>query len=370
MSTIRGFKHADVEPVARMFMRIYRHSDAAAPAHLIDYFRLHFVDAPVCDSEVPSLVHVEDDETISGFLGVNVITMLRGAKSHRAAICGTFMVESPEKRPMAAARLMKTLMEGKQDLTLSETTSEKTSRMVTRLGAAILPQYSLDWFRVIRPTGLLVETASQKLPPARWLSPAAKGVDGLLRGRGRESDLRWSMVGESALPTKGFELAEIDVSKFVEHLERFTRQYDIRPDFAGDGFAHVIGEGLEKPDYGKPVVAEINARGGKPVGAVFYHVRPGATAHVLQVLAQPGQEGAVLDALVRDAAERGAVALRGRLQPALLEPMLVRRIALLPIASSIVQSRTPAFVNAFTESKGFFNGLVSEKWSRFYGGSL
>lgn len=353
-----------------MFMRVYRHSDDAPPADLVDYLRLHYVEGPVCSLEIPSLVHVEDDETISGFLGVNVISMIYGDKSYRAAICGTFMVDSPEKRPMAGARLMKTLMTGNQDLTLSETASEKTAQMVKRLRGEILPLHSLDWFRVIRPAGLLVETASQKLAPARWLTPAAKGIDGLLRDRSKRPGLRWSIVNDSALQSTGFEISEIDASRFTEHFERFTNHYEVRPDCAGDGFAHIFQEALEKPDYGEPVVAQVTARGGTPVGAVFYHVRPGGTAHVLQLLAQPGQEGAVLDTLVRDAAGRGAVALRGRLQPALLEAMLMRRIALLPIASSIAHSPIPDLHKAFTESKGFFNGLVGEKWSRFYGGGM
>ncbi|MBE0629301.1 MAG: hypothetical protein IH603_06835, partial [Burkholderia vietnamiensis] len=136
-----------------------------------------YLDMPGCDPEIAPLVHVDAAGGITGFVGVNVLPMTFGERKLRAAVCGSLMVKDRERDPMAGARLLKAFLAGPQDLSLSETASEVSARMWTGLRGIALPQYSLDWVRLIRPGAFMLELASDRLGAMRLLSPAARGLD-------------------------------------------------------------------------------------------------------------------------------------------------------------------------------------------------
>jgi len=368
MSQIRPLEAADIPAVAGLFQRIFRERDKAPPPTLAAYLRQHYLDAPGYDPEIAPLVHVASDGDVSGFIGVNMLPMDFEGRKLRAAICGSLMVEQRDSDPMAGARLLKTFLAGPQDLSFSETASEVSAQMWTRLRGLALPQYSLDWVRVIRPSAFMLELASSRIGPARLLAPLAGGLDRYLRGRMRDNDLRWSGVPDSWSVKGGLKVVELDQEGFALLVDPLTRQFALRPEWSGERLARIIDEASEKPEYGEAAFASVLTPGGAPIGAFLYHLRPGGIARVLQLLAAPGQAGPVIDCLIGHATQSGAAGLRGRTQPALLEAMLGRRIAFTHLASTVVHAREEALVNAYLGSRGFFNGLAGEHWTRLVGG--
>lgn len=370
MSEIRPLRHEDIDAVAALFQEVFRDPGAPPPPALTAYLHRLYLDMPGCDPEIAPLVHVDAAGGITGFVGVNLLPMTFGERKLRAAVCGSLMVKDRERDPMAGARLLKAFLAGPQDLSLSETASEVSARMWTGLRGIALPQYSLDWVRLIRPGAFMLELASDRLGAMRLLSPAARGLDRLWRGRMGRGDLRWSGVPDDWPIQGGLSVAEIDRAAFAVLVAPLTAQFALRPDWAEGQLDAILADAEAKPDYGEPVFASVNARGGKAVGAFAYHVRPGRVARVLQVLALPGQAGAVIDCLIGDAAARGAAGLRGRTQPALLEAMLGRRIAFTHVASTVAHSRDPEIVRACRDGEIFVNGIAGEHWSRLIGGSF
>lgn len=368
MSEIRPLDAADIPAVAGLFQRVFRESDARPPAALTTYLNRHYLEAPGCDPEIRPLVHVSGEGDVSGFIGVNALPMSHDGRKLRAAICGSLMVEPRGSDPMAGARLLKAFLAGPQDLSFSETASEVSAQMWARLRGVALPQYSLDWVRIIRPSAFMVELAASRVGAARLLSRLVGLVDRRLRGRMQDNDLRWSGVPETWTVKGGLKVTEIDEAGFAGLFEPLTRQFALRPDWSAEQLTHIIDEAAAKPEHGDAVFASVLTPGGAPIGAFFYHLRPGGIARVLQVLAAPGQAGPVIDCLIGDAARRGAAGLRGRTQPALLEAMLGRRIAFTHLASTVVHAREQGLVDAFLGGRGFFNGLAGENWSRLVGG--
>ena len=368
MSLVRSLETADIPAVAGLFQRVFRDSDAPPPAALVTYLRRHYLEAPGCDPEIAPLVHVSGEGEISGFIGVNALPMSHEGRKLKAAICGSLMVERRGSDPMAGARLLKTFLAGPQDLSFSETASEVSAQMWARLRGVALPQYSLDWVRAIRPSAFMLALASERIGAARLLSPLAGLVDRRLRRKMQENELRWSGVPEDWTVKGGVKVAEIDQPGFAALVEPLTRQFALRPDWSAEQLAHIVAEAARKPEQGEAVFASVLTPGGAPIGAFFYHLRPGGIARVLQILTAPGQAGPVIDCLIGHAARRGAAGLRGRTQPALLEAMLGRRIAFTHLASTVVHAREPALVDAFLAGRGFFNGLAGESWSRLVGG--
>jgi hypothetical protein len=183
MSDIRPLTTADIAAVAGLFQKIFRNGDRAPPLALVDYLRHLYLEAPGYDPEIAPLVYVNDSGCISGFVGVNALPMSYKGRRVRAAICGALMVEGRESDPMAGARLLKAFLAGPQDLSFSETASEVSTQMWTRLRGIVLPQYSLDWVRVIQPASFSLSVASNRIKPARLAAPFARAIDSAYRKR-------------------------------------------------------------------------------------------------------------------------------------------------------------------------------------------
>ncbi|WP_292530949.1 hypothetical protein [Mesorhizobium sp.] len=286
----------------------------------------------------------------------------------RAAICSSLMVEDHERDPMAGARLLKAYLDGPQDISFSETANDISTKLWTRLRGVVLPQYSLDWVRVMRPSSFVLSLSASRMKLARILNPFAHALDRFYCRRMKSSERRWSGVAADGAGHRAFRMSEIDSGTFAKLVEPLTVQFALRPQWSEGQLAHILADAAEKPELGELVYVSVASPAGSNVGAFAYHARAGEIGRVLQILALPGQAGSVIDCLIDDAAARGVSGLRGRIQPALLEAMLGRRIAFLTVASTVVHSRDPELLDAMKNSQAFLNGLAGEQWSRLIGG--
>lgn len=370
MSAVRPLEGDDIAQVAAMFQRVLRKERSSPPASLLDYMKRFYLDAPGRGDGVNPLVHVADAGHVSGFVGVHALPMRFNGRPLRAAICGSLMVEDHERDPMAGARLLKAFLDGPQDLSFSETANEVSTQLWTRLRGVVLPQYSLDWVRVIRPSAFGLGLVANRITPARAFGPLAHLVDGYLRKRLAGKERRWSGVPAVATAPSKLRVEEVGAYAFAGLLESLSAQFVLRPRWGEMPLARILADAAEKPELGELVLARVASSAGVAIGAFAYHARPAQIGRVLQVLGLPGQAGAVIDCLIDHAAARGATGLRGRTQPALLEAMLVRRIAFVPVASTVAHSRNAGLLDAMTGGRAFLNGLAGEQWSRLIGGSF
>ena len=370
MSEIRALQSSDIPALAGMFQRVFRDPRAPASKSLADYLQHFYLDAPGQSIGIESLVHLNDGGEMTGFVGATGLPMTFEGRQLRAAICGSLMVEGREADPLAGARLLKAFLAGPQDLSFSETASEVSASMWMKLRGVALPQYSLDWLRIIRPAGFFVELGRSRIGAARFLRPLARKTDDVLCRRMGADELRWSGIPSSWNGQGSFKTIEVSAEAFAELFVRLTARFKLRPDFPDDQLAYILQDAKQARAEGEAVFCKVEARTGAVVGAFVYHGDAGRIGRVLQILAIPGQERQVINCLIAHAAERGVVALRGRTQPALLEAMLGRRIAFTHIASSVIHAKDPDILQAFQNGDGFFNGLAGEHWSRLAAGDI
>jgi hypothetical protein len=78
----------------------------------------------------------------------------------------------------------------------------------------------------------------------------------------------------------------------------------------------------------------------------------------------------VLDRLFLHAEQFGAVAVRGRTQPALLDALLTRHCVHVHRASSLVHARDASLLEPFLAGRAFINGLAGDSWTRLVGDSF
>lgn len=368
MSGVRALEAADIPAVASMFQQLLRKKPGAPPASLADYMRRFYLDAPGCGEGINPLVHVNDAGHVSGFIGVHVLPMTFNGQKLRAGVCGSLMSIDKEKDPLAGARLLKAFLDGPQDLSFSETASDVSTQLWTRLRGVVLPQYSLDWVRIIRPAGFALGFAADRIGLAEAFRPLAMAADNLWRGRMRPGERNWTALPPDGTGQRAGKTSEISGTEFIDLLEPLSRQFALRPDWEECQLDWLLADAVQKPDLGDLVFAAVSAPTGARIGAFAYYARTGRIGRVLQILALPGQAGSVIDCLIDDAAARGLTGLRGRVQPALLEAMLLRRCAFVPVASTVVHSRNAELMKAMTDNQVFLNGLAGEQWSRLIRG--
>lgn len=361
MSQIRACTHDDIPAVAGLFQKTFRRADAAAPASLQAYLATLFLDHPAFDAEIPSRVHVADDGRIDGFIGVLPLRMSLRGRPVRVAVAGSLMVDDPQANPLAGARLLRSYVNGPQDLSLSESANPISQAMWMRLGGRPLPTYSMEWLRVLRPAATAVALASHRAAAAILLRPVAAVADGLIDAvAGRPLRLADPVPG--AVRT-----AEVDDEALADLLPRFADGYALHPVWDGALLRWILAQAGHKDRYGPLHRRVVYGRGDEPIGCYLYYGRPRDIAFVLQILARPKFVEPVIDDLLRHAADLGCVAVRGRTQPELVDPLLRRRVVMLHRSSTVVHTRDPEIAAAIGAGDALLVGLVAESWSRLIG---
>ncbi len=351
--------------MAALFQRAFRRTEKPASDALVDCLGRLYLDHPLSHDSLPSFVH-ESPIGISGFVGRHRLPMTFAGREVNGALLSTIMADNRACDPLIGPKLLKAALTGPQDFSFTETASEVSLHMLQRAGSLGLASYSLNWIRIIRPAQWLADQAARRFRPLGLLRILAGAGDDMLLGRIRSDRPRW--LGFA--PRKSGRAAaveEIDHHAFANLFADLSQRFALRPRWSAEDLSALAMEAVLKQEFGPAILASVCDQRGRPVGCFFYHFRKGSVARVLQVIAAPGSEGAVVDALIAHAADRGAAAIIGRTEPYLMEAMLGRRIGFTNTASSMIHTRDAEIKAAVKGGDALLNGLVGEQWSRLLG---
>ena len=365
MSSVRSFEAGDVEAVAGLFQRLLRKTGKPASEDLKAYLRALFLDGADRDAGLYSRVHVREDGIVSGFLGVLSVDMAFEGRRLRAANCGTFACDDRDRDPFAGARLLRDVLSGPQDISFTETSNDVSTDMWRTMRATVLGPYSLEWLRVLKPAAFMLEAAAKKLPPARLLAPVAKAADAIVGRRGDKP--AWSHYTPLAGKADALVTTPADNGEFAALCADLVTRFPLHPAWNPSVLETMLGHAERKAVYGERIQHIVRTRAGKPIGLYLYYGNTGGIGRTVQIMAEPGQESVVIDCLLRNAHERGLVAMRGRTQPHLLQAMIGKKCAFLHTSSTIVHTRNPDLLKAMTNGQVFLNGLAGEGWTRLMG---
>lgn len=365
MPSVRSFQVGDVDAVADLFQRLLRKNAQPAGDDLKTYLRALFLDLTDRDPDIRSRVHVRDDGSVSGFIGVLPVQMEFEGRPVRAANCGTFACDDRETDPFAGARLLRDVLSGPQDFSFTETSNDISTDMWRSMRATVLGPYSLEWLRVLRPAAFALEAAAGRMSALRLFTPVAKAADALVTRRGGKSS--WISYTPLAGKADAFADVAVDDEEFATLSQDFLAQYSLHPAWDHPTLVAMLQHAKRKALHGERVQHTVKSRTGKAIGLYLYYGNPGGIGRTVQILAAPGQESVVIDCLLRNAHERGLVAMRGRTQPTLLNAMIGKKCSFLHASSTVVHSRNPDLLAAMTNGHAFLNGLAGEGWTRLIG---
>jgi len=356
MSPIRPLERADLPQVAALYELVARSGRPTPPPLLGAYFERVLLDHPWADSDIPSLVHVDDDGSIVAFQGSSVRRARFDGRAIRIACAGQLVAHPDARNRAVGALLVRAYLAGPQELTITDTANDQMRRIWMLLGGDMVHASCIGWMRVLRPWRFSEWYLRERR--MRWGRPTGGRVLGVLDA----ASTRW--IGGLSPPREPDVTGEpLTPSGLVDHLHaigdrvRLHLDYDERYlTWLFDALAFVSG-------LGTPVARLVRERDGRVLGWYVYYLVPHGVSRVLQVAASDRHVGRVLDDLLHHAWSCGAIAVLGRLEPRLVEPVASRRIVLHPAGYlALAHSRDTEILGAIASGRSLLTRLDGEWW--------
>jgi hypothetical protein len=352
---IRPFQREDIPAVVALRQQVFRHSAHHDAGELALYFARAFLDNPWRDLDLHSVVHLDGDGAVNGFLGVVPRRMRFRDRPIRVAVPTQLMVR-PGSPPGAGIRLTRAILDGPQDLTLSDAANEAARRIWTRVGGGIMTGASLFWTVPLRPVRYAISRLGAGMAVRAFgvvTRPLAAALDGIDRWR-------------HPLPTSVLVTEPMEPLKHLDLIAPILETWALRPDYDHVGLAWQLAEVRLRRELGTLEARLVRDTRGTLVGWYLYFANRGGVGEVLQLGCRPGDQGRVLAPLLVEARARGLVALAGRLDPSLLP-------AVSALSASIdrggpwmlCHARDQELRVALLGGDGFFSRLEGEWWLNF-----
>lgn len=352
MSAIRPLERADLPAVAALYAELVAWDVDAVREALVAYYARTMLDHPWADPEIPTLVYDDPSEGVVGVLGSNVRRFTFRDREVRVACDGPLVVH-PDHRPRGiGALLLRSYLDGPQDLTADDRAIDQVHAMSRRLGGETHGVASVGWSLVLAPAGF-VAAALARRATGREQTPT--GLVGRIGAR-TTSRRRTKPVSGRAEPLTNAALIEL--------VDQLRRPFQLRPRYDDAHLTWLFGE-MARADFdGELVRRLVRADDGRPLGSYIMYVAPHGTAEVIQLAAAEDDVPLVFDHLVHDAVTGGAVEARGRFEHHLLATLRRRRCRLVPIDWALVHARDQELLAAVHGGRALLTRLDGEWWLR------
>jgi hypothetical protein len=353
VSRIRPVAAEDLLQVASLFERVMRSGGRAPPPLLAAYFERTLLDQPWADPEIPSLVYEGDDGRILGFLGSHVRRLRFDGRPVRMACPGQLVSDPGHRHHAAGALLMRKFLSGAQDVTVAEGTTA-VRRMFETLGGVALQSPSVNWTRLLRPARALGDELLARSRRRRWKA-AARPVFATADVAATRifSGLR---IGEP--PTQDEPLTP---ETLIEHLPLIHQRTRVIPEYSVAFLRWLFAEMAFVRTRGT-LVRRLVRDQDRVLGWYVTYMTPNGVGQVMQIAGADRDLGAVIDHLFHHAWRSGTLALEGRLEPTLYEPLSGRRCLLRYGSRVLTHCRQPKLLEAVMLGQAFLTRMDGEWW--------
>ncbi len=336
---------ADFPAIEQMFFSIFRPRRKQADPAFIGYFERLFFSGPDGGAGGGGLVS-QDGAAIGSAVAFLPITYVAHGRELTARLACAFMSSTRQSR--AAARVVLSLRARGQDMLFTDSASPVSAGHWSAIGGIVLPVNSLDWQCRFRP--LSYGARRLGLPPL--LDPVWNGLDRLVARR-RRSQSGAATAADS----------EIDLAHYAGLAPQMIAHFAVRPKWDRAEMEWQLRLASENRRLGRLRFFAVG--GAQPLGCYAYFTGERGSVRVLDVLARPGHEAAVVAALYRRLAAEGTTEARGAAHPHLLA-------ALSPLpgmrfrhrAFTCLATRHQDIAQAVAHNDIYIGGLAGESWSR------
>jgi len=354
VSPIRALERADLPAVAALHELCVRSGRPIPPRGLDAYFARTLLDCPWADPEIPSLVYTDEDGSVVGFQGSSVRRARFEGQPIRIACAGPLVAHPRVRSRGVGAFLINAYMRGPQDLTIIDGGTEQMREIWLLLGGEMAHLECVGWARILRPWRFAYAHLRGRPDAPAPVRLALGALDG--------ATTRW--VGRMAPPPERDLSAEpLTPTTLLEHARAFGEHAALHIDYDEPYLRWLFDEVAAVHPRGTPVARLVRApRDGRALGWYVYYLLPGGTSYVLALVAADRDVDPVLDHLLHHAWSGGATAVRGRIEPRLLEPLARRRCLMHYAGMALVHSHRREILDAIAAGRSQLTRLDGEWW--------
>jgi hypothetical protein len=273
----------------------------------------------------------------------------------RMAVSHNFMVDPESRSSLAALRLLQAFLDLPHHLSIAESNSQGR-RLWASLHGATAYAYSLRWIRPLSPARYAASMwtrADRSSATARMLTQMAGIADGVAARSARNP---------FAVATTGTSAETLDVDTLATGLRTVSAPCALRPAYDTASLQWLLDTLESRRTSGAFHRVAIRNRRGDLVGWYLYFLRPGGTGEVVQLAGRRESLEDVFDHLLAHASARGAVALTGRVDPALLPVCAAKHCVFRGDPWMLVHSADPDIADAIHRGEAFLTPLEGEGW--------
>ncbi len=161
MAGVRSFVESDIPQVSELLWKVMHGHNGPAPSSFWAHLRDLFLHNPWLDEGILSLVFEDSQGKIVGFFGAVPRRMSIHGKPIRLAFGSNFVVDPDSRGSMAAVSLVSAFLKGTQDISITDSANEIGRRLLRSFGFEVVPIYSLQWARPLRPSLYAVNALSR-----------------------------------------------------------------------------------------------------------------------------------------------------------------------------------------------------------------
>ena len=363
MPGIRPLVESDVPRVADLIWNVLHGQKGPAPASLQGYVLDLFLRNPWLDDGIVSRVYEDSSAKIVGFFGGVPRRMSIQGKQVRLAFGSNFVMDPESRATMAAIQLVRAFMKGTQDISITDSANDNSRQLLRSLGFQVVPIYSLQWARPLRPSFYAMDTLSRMKKSravftiGRVAKPICSVVDALA------TSMKISPFRQSAPPSAD---EEMDTPTLLRCLTTIPAKNWLVPEYDVDSMNWVLDFIAKRKALGDLRKGAVHDK-GKIVGWYIYCIGASGVGEVLQVGAESPSTGLVLDHLFYDAWKRGLIGLQGRMEPQFMEELTARMCFFFRHGSwTLIHSNKPELLSLIQSGTMFFSKLDGE-WSLRHG---
>ncbi len=355
MGVIRQFLPEDIPAVTALRARAFAHSTHATAYELSAYFERIFFETPWRTGALHSLVYVDDDAHVTGFLGIIPRRAIFFGEPIDVAVCTQFMVD-PASRGLAGVQLVKTVLSGRQDLTFADVANDTSRAMWEGLRGSVSAIHSLTWTQPIRGGNSKPSKQSKRGLLSRALSRAMRPALTIVGGPPPE---RWKLK-------EGTHTVPLTAELIAAHLDEVLEGVSLHPLYDTTSTQWLLDELAARRGCGRLGGGAVRDSQSAVIGWFLYYMNGGGTGDVVQVVAAHDRYAEVLRALFRDAWKHGVAAVSGRGDAGVFWARDTRDAPGCRTGSwSLVHSRRREIIEAIMRGDAFFSRLDGEWWMSF-----
>jgi hypothetical protein len=365
MGGLRPFVEGDIPPVSDLIWRVLHERKGSAPASLRNHLRLLFLENPWMDEGIVSRVFENTEGKILGFFGALPRRMTVQGETVRLAFGSNLVVDPEGRASVIAMQLVRAFMKGTQDVSITDSANEMSRPLLRSLGFNVVPIYSLQWARPLRPFQYGIHTLS-RFKKSRALAGLASLVrPGLALADALATRVRISPF-RSVQATEDDE--ELDTDTLIQCLTSIPSKHWILPEYDRESLNWVLDFVVKRGVFGDLRKALVRNKDQKIIGWYIYSIAHGGVGEVFQIGAQSTSISAVLDHMFSDAWKHGLIGLQGRMEPQFMQELTAKSCFFFRHGSwTLVQCNKPNLLALLQSGTAFFSRLDGE-WALRHGG--